>query len=546
MNPERDKLLSTPAPFAPVSGMPKLKTGQPQTFVVSVDDSAIDRRDGENYYRFVGQNERIDVMKERKFHMVSEADLAKIVGHPIIADNDGKPILGDNDRKVVAAAFLLRFGIVENPTMSRKQKRRTLESLRGESMMGDLNGGGMSPPGDPGSIPRYGAEEIAAGVEPKLGFRDVIRDFSISEISFLLGRTIARTADGQFHDLTNHEIEVLGTVMGCLEMTRKAPVGRRLDLINESCRYLREEQGCGEAEVKRARTFLLKEARSVMEEKLAKEQADYVDLGRQKAALEEVAAWLPLEPKLQRPDGSAFSKVKTAVQSRDVIPFFVENRMPPELVHSLDPFAHSFVIEHDWAMAFKGATDFEGGETHLPFPSCAFEFQVNGKRVVIVLQEDERGTIALMLLGLKAGWALPMTYEFVSGRMLPKCATDNSVTLAIQKLADLVGANIRAVSITLEAEVAQTEVVRIPHRLNQARERRGKPPMNDYHVVSLAKRTRYLAREPGPLEEVGEYTRKRLHFRRGHYRHFPTYKIWIKWMLVGDPDLGFVDKSYRL
>lgn len=26
----------------------------------------------------------------------------------------------------------------------------------------------------------------------------------------------------------------------------------------------------------------------------------------------------------------------------------------------------------------------------------------------------------------------------------------------------------------------------------------------------------------------------------------PTFKSWIRWCLVGDPDLGFVDKDYRL
>lgn len=37
-----------------------------------------------------------------------------------------------------------------------------------------------------------------------------------------------------------------------------------------------------------------------------------------------------------------------------------------------------------------------------------------------------------------------------------------------------------------------------------------------------------------------------LHFRRGHWRHYGEYKTWIKWMLVGDPELGFVDKMYKL
>jgi hypothetical protein len=49
---------------------------------------------------------------------------------------------------------------------------------------------------------------------------------------------------------------------------------------------------------------------------------------------------------------------------------------------------------------------------------------------------------------------------------------------------------------------------------------------------------RRSARPPGA-------NRKRLHLRRGHWRHFATYRTWIKWMMVGNPDLGFVDKEYR-
>jgi hypothetical protein len=38
----------------------------------------------------------------------------------------------------------------------------------------------------------------------------------------------------------------------------------------------------------------------------------------------------------------------------------------------------------------------------------------------------------------------------------------------------------------------------------------------------------------------------RLHFRRGHHRHYENYKLWIKWQLVGNPDIGFIDKDYKL
>jgi hypothetical protein len=63
--------------------------------------------------------------------------------------------------------------------------------------------------------------------------------------------------------------------------------------------------------------------------------------------------------------------------------------------------------------------------------------------------------------------------------------------------------------------------------------------------VSLARRAARLeAREDDGLQVPGP--KRRLHFRRGHFRHFDGWKTWVNWCLVGDPDLGFVDKHYKL
>ncbi len=93
--------------------------------------------------------------------------------------------------------------------------------------------------------------------------------------------------------------------------------------------------------------------------------------------------------------------------------------------------------------------------------------------------------------------------------------------------------------------------------LNKRRIREGKTPLRDYHVVTLAKR---LRAEPNHDHEPTGIHR-RLHWRRGHWRHFNTpggeiryfnadgitvSKTWINWQLVGDETLGFVDKHYRL
>ena len=180
---------------------------------------------------------------------------------------------------------------------------------------------------------------------------------------------------------------------------------------------------------------------------------------------------------------------------------------------------HSFVICHDWAAAFEKAQDFDGGDAPFPYDHCCYEFKVSGRKMLILTNE---GTYALCAETL-TGW-------LVMGDR-PECESLSTGLLE----------QIRAVNIALDAEVAVEEVVRAPHKLNRAREKAGKVPVHDYHVVRLAERKR-----AGPSPLTGTHRSPRLHFRRGHWRHYETFKTWIRWTLVGNPDLGFIDKEYRL
>jgi hypothetical protein len=99
-----------------------------------------------------------------------------------------------------------------------------------------------------------------------------------------------------------------------------------------------------------------------------------------------------------------------------------------------------------------------------------------------------------------------------------------------------------AVVTMIEAEVAETEIVKIPDKLNAARIKRRKPPLPDYMVVNLAKRHRY---KKGDERLTAPRAGVRLHFRRGHWVHLEHGKVWRRWCLVGDPDLGWVEKMYK-
>jgi hypothetical protein len=111
------------------------------------------------------------------------------------------------------------------------------------------------------------------------------------------------------------------------------------------------------------------------------------------------------------------------------------------------------------------------------------------------------------------------------------------------QLSVLIWDQIRAICIALDAQVATAEVIRAPVNLNEKRAKAGKSPLSDYRVVDLARRHRIANPAAGT---AGTGTRKRLHFRRGHWRHYETTKTWVKWCLVGNPDLGFINKHYRL
>ncbi len=239
--------------------------------------------------------------------------------------------------------------------------------------------------------------------------------------------------------------------------------------------------------------------------------------------------------KLENPASSIWHKVRAAYDARRILAGTGDNaglkegikiRIPGEYDTFLSSEPQVFLVQHNWAAAFAGASDFDEGEFPLPFSHCAFEFIFSGRRVFIVTNEHR--CIAVTEIG-SGHWlaTAPVPLSVLPTNIRYKQAYEN----------------IRAICIALDAEVAVTSVTRAPHRLNIAREKQGKLPINDHHVINLARRSRVE-----PLPQAGEHEAKwhpRLHFRRGHWRHFSDHKTWIKWMLVGTPDLGFIDKEYR-
>lgn len=204
---------------------------------------------------------------------------------------------------------------------------------------------------------------------------------------------------------------------------------------------------------------------------------------------------------------------------------------------------HVFLIEHDWDAAFQNAKDFDGGEIDIPYPATCFELSVSGLRICMVFSEDP-GTPATcrIFCRVKSHWTFADSFSRLGFGW--KSSGDETLRVIFAPIAEACFRQVRAACIALDAEIARTDVVRAPHRLNQARVKRGKLPAFDYHVLSLANRSRPTKFENDDPDH--EKIKRRLHFRRGHWRHYLNHKAWIRWTLVGDPDLGFIDKHYTL
>lgn len=282
--------------------------------------------------------------------------------------------------------------------------------------------------------------------------------------------------------------------------------------------------------------FLSEEARLTQE--LAPVSAQIAHLDRIKVAAYDVMDWLEAPHVLGAAAASAFHKVgpqNTMVLTKD------RSFLPPEIEAAQTGQLGVFLIQHDWAGLLASA-DVDQGGYRLPFDYCCFEFDISGRRVcALIACENGEPYRMIPIIRATGGWLIPVSYS-LNGTSLTAEYEHTDAPEPPPGLAQVIMAHVRAVAITLDAEVVNSEVVRAPHKLNIARIKRGERPIYDHHVLTLNRRPR-----PTSLPAPGASGHhKRLHFRRGHWRHYPTHKTWIRWCLVGDPTLGFADKDYRL
>ncbi len=259
---------------------------------------------------------------------------------------------------------------------------------------------------------------------------------------------------------------------------------------------------------------------------------DYLRAGL--TIFKEIDEWVETELQIERPDGVSFRALRRAVaDGRTVYLDRDPGAETParEFEKEVSRFAEIVLIEHDWAGAMQGA-DVADAVVKLPYDVCAFEFKFSGRAVIALATQFETDIAFSPAIECGDHWLLTGFVTPASGYSDDKNAWLN--------LFNVLGSQIRAACIALDAEVAKSEAMREPYIGSHGKNVYHEP--KPYHIISLAKPSARPLAAPG--QETGR--RVRLHFRRGHWRHFESHKTWIKWMLVGDPDLGFVEKHYRL
>lgn len=185
-----------------------------------------------------------------------------------------------------------------------------------------------------------------------------------------------------------------------------------------------------------------------------------------------------------------------------------------------------FIVAHNWGAAFCEVPDTAFLELRAPFKWCAFEYRVVGHNVNCIVYENEEGTPNFRVnLQMEDAWWL----------------VNSSFDPHLQRFVEHIVHQVKCALLALDSQVAERKLVRVSAALNAKRLKKGRLPFYDFHVLDIsprAKADRYFG--------GGTHASPRMHFRRGHWRRFNGHKTWISACLVGDPDLGFLNKHYAL
>lgn len=172
-----------------------------------------------------------------------------------------------------------------------------------------------------------------------------------------------------------------------------------------------------------------------------------------------------------------------------------------------------FFVQHDWRAAFVTVPE---GDLRAPFPNCGFVFGVDGESFVVFTMDD----MATVFVCKPAG---PLMMMLGKEDPIGKWLTEQ----------------VRCVLVALDAEVVSKRESATALVIDS---RGARPQVMKRYVLTLHGRQVGTRSENPPSGRSSPC----LHVRRGHWKHQPYGKVWSPWTLVGDPDVGRIDKDYRI
>ncbi len=190
----------------------------------------------------------------------------------------------------------------------------------------------------------------------------------------------------------------------------------------------------------------------------------------------------------------------------------------------------------DWRWLIDDVTKFKNAQ--LPFESVVFEMNINNCHCVVHMQQRHTSELTSESTSISA-----MVYTRLSDDQWIVIDPDDDLGhVYVAALTQAFG-TITAMELEELTLLTQNQV---PEKINKKRLKAGKEPLRDNYTLDLKPRHKSSSQEIISGYELK--TRMRAHFRRGHWRKLNGRDecVWVRWCIAGDPELGFINKMYRL
>lgn len=187
---------------------------------------------------------------------------------------------------------------------------------------------------------------------------------------------------------------------------------------------------------------------------------------------------------------------------------------------------YPIIIEHDWSSLVDNLKTKDMPLVHLPFNVNVFEAVIDDEHHLALLS-DYASFVAKTVPGRGPGYHV--THYDTPGQLIWSHKKFERMILGA--------------SIMIDASVGEL----VKHTATKSPFKKHKKPYAppSFYSINLGKPKKNYENK-GPSKPTG--IKQRAHFRKSHMRKLPGQdkKIRIPWYLAGDPDLGWVDKEFRI